>query len=303
MRRHHRYIAPDLWPLPFRLWRSLIIRVNGFTWRKLPHNSWGDWIANTVKFIEQHNRWPRKRMRFNDYFFQIKLRAASDPFRKRITDKIELKEFVREQLGDQYNVPTLALLATEAEVLSHDYPYRCCIKPAHLSQEVIIRKSGETVDCERVSSWLKEDYYFKSREANYRGIPPRVIIEPLVFDEENPKDYKVFCYCGRPKMIQVDIGRHVSHQRALYSVDWVKQPFGLEEPLYAGDIRRPSNLSEMLEISEKLSIGTDLVRVDLYTNGISTYVGEITIVHGSAGQIFDPLDGERIASQIIFGKS
>jgi hypothetical protein len=269
----------------------------------MPYNSWGDRIANTVKFIEQHNRWPQNRLLFNDVFFRIKLNAVDDPFKKRITDKLELKSFVRDHLGDNYNVPTLAVLTTEAEVRAYQYPHRCCIKPAHSSGQVIIRKQGEKLDLDSISEWLRENYYYKSREANYRDLPPAVIVEPLVFDNENAKDYKFFCYFGAPKLIQVDIDRHSSHKRALYSTNWVKQPFGLEEVLYSKEIDRPQNLSAMLDVARKLSAFSDLVRVDLYTNGYQVCVGEVTIVHGSAGQIFDPLDGERMASEIIFGSA
>ena len=43
------------------------------------------------------------------------------------------------------------------------------------------------------------NYYNRSREANYKMLKPKVIVEELIFNDENIKDYKFFCYNLKPK--------------------------------------------------------------------------------------------------------
>ena len=57
----------------------------------------------------------------------------------------------------------------------------------------------------------------------------------------------------------------------------------------------------MHDVAEKLSAYFGLVRVDLYSDGETCMVGEITNCAGNAGARFFPRSGERRASEIIFG--
>ena len=91
------------------------------------------------------------------------------------------------------------------------------------------------------------------------------------------KDYKIFCFNGKPELIQVDFGRFTHHERNLYSTDWELLPETFE---YPGNpehvIEKPENLSEMLSFAAKLSEGIPSVRTDFYSIRGKTYFGEIT---------------------------
>ena len=100
--------------------------------------------------------------------------------------------YVKSQIGDEYNVPTLKILRSFKEVQNFEFPNKCVIKPTHMSGEVIIRKDNETIDYNLIKKWFLSNYYNRSREANYKMLKPKVIVEELIFNDENIKDYKFF---------------------------------------------------------------------------------------------------------------
>lgn len=53
-------------------------------------------------------------------------------------------------------------------------------------------------------------------------------------------------------------------------------------------IKKPSKLDEMLDIAWKLSVGFPHVRVDLYCVSDKIYFSELTFIHGSGFEKFDP---------------
>jgi hypothetical protein len=217
-----------------------------------------------------------------------------------ITDKEFLKQYVRAKIGDEFNIPTIAVLKTVDETLSFNYPETCIIKPTHASGMVIIRRNGEAIDFEKIKGWFATNYYLATREANYKNLKPKVIVEPLVFGSDNPNDYKIFCINGVPKLIQVDLDRHTQHKRTFYSSDWVKQPFSIIYP-EGGEVEKPQNLDSMLKVAASLSEGFSLIRVDLYSDGEKVYVGELTNCSEDAGGFFIPASGESIATKLLFG--
>ncbi|MFI5322744.1 MAG: ATP-grasp fold amidoligase family protein, partial [Thermodesulfobacteriota bacterium] len=63
---------------------------------------------------------------------------------------------------------------------------------------------------------------------------------------------------------------------------------------------KPKNLDQMLEIASKLAMNFEFISVDLYTNGSSIFVGELTNCPGDGQGIFLPNGSEEEVSKIIF---
>lgn len=57
----------------------------------------------------------------------------------------------------------------------------------------------------------------------------------------------------------------------------------------------------MLDLAAKISQEFGFVRIDLYSNGVETVLGEITHTPSNLRAHFYPLAGERIASKLLFG--
>jgi hypothetical protein len=223
------------------------------------------------------------------------------PLRKKISDKEFVKDYIRQIVGDQYNVPTLAILRQENEAISFSYPDSCVIKPTHLAGEVIFCRGNETIERNTLRSWFHKDLYVRSRQRNYKDLIPKIIVEPFVFGRREPEDYKVFCWHGRPRLIQVDLNRFGNHKRAFYDTSWRRQGFTMNYPIYEGVLKRPESFNLMLRLAAELSSAFSFVRVDLYAQGTQVRVGELTNCPEGGNCTFDPPSAEAIASNIIFG--
>lgn len=284
--------------------RSMNWRMHGayeMLFSRIPYSDSGDNFFTYLKFIQDHGRLPTKQLKFNDYLYRLKTSGeATNPLRIFVTDKEFVKLFIKSVIGGEFTVPTIAVLRSPEEVLNYDYPSRCCIKPTHLSGPIIFRREGEPVNSEEIVSWFSLSHYLNGREANYRTLKPKVIIEPMLFDNDNLHDYKIFCYKGEPKLIQVDVNRYIRHERKFYDCNWQEMPFTLNFPLYNGTIEKPKNLDVMLGIAGELGKFFEFIRIDLYTNDTRIFVGELTSFPGNIEGDFIPLDSEEQASSIIF---
>lgn len=268
-----------------------------------PRNRIGDKFVAHALFLLAHGRLPSKRMRFNDVLFRLKTTdAILNPLRTFVADKELVKLYVRAVVGDEYNVPTLAVLRNAAEIDEAEFPPACAVKPTHASGEVIIRRDGEKIDRDRIKRWLAWDYYRTDRALEYKYLDPKAIVEPLLYGKSNIEDYKIFCYQGEPKLIQVDIDRYIAHTRRFFDTDWNDLDFSIIYPKSDVRIERPENLSDMLWVVSRLSSAFSFIRVDLYSDGNTIYVGEITNCSEGANGNFVPPSAEEWVSDLVFGR-
>lgn len=267
-----------------------------------PYNRLGDKLICLLDFYVWHGRIPTNELIFNDVLHKIKTTdEIINPLRVFVTDKEFVKLFVKAVVGDQCNVPTHAVLHSMDEVRKYTFPSECCIKATHGCGHVIIRKNGEDIDFKEIERWFAINYYRKHREANYKTLEPKVIVEPLIFGRPDPNDYKFFCYKGSPKLIKVVTDRHTNYGCKYFDDNWVEQDFSITHEKSSGPIHCPGNFKEMLSIAAALSAYFTFVRIDLYSNGDECLVGETTNCSDRAGGQFIPKSGEQVASKLIFG--
>lgn len=268
----------------------------------LPRTPAGDRIYHQLLFYRKHGRLPNGAALWNDMWFRVKTSSEiDDPLRVFVSDKEHVKQYVKAVVGDEFNVPTLAVLRSPAEVDGFDFPAECCIKPTHASSQVILRRGGEPVDRERIKRWFSINYYEVGRERNYRRLKPKVIVEPLIFGDTNVEDFKFFCFNGEPRIIQVDVDRYINHTRQYFDSGWNLLDFSIIYPRAAGTFPRPGNLDVMLDVARRLSAQFSFVRIDLYSDHRQVLVGEITNCSENAGGFFVPGSAEQTASRLMFG--
>jgi teichuronopeptide biosynthesis TupA-like protein len=270
----------------------------------LPKTRTFDYGLALARFLQAHRRFPRMSGGgLNDALFYVKTSDEMlDPLRAFVSDKARVKQYVSAKVGDAHNVPTIAVLQSYEEARDFPYPADCVIKPTHMSGEIILRRGGSAIDLEKVRSWFDRDFYSVSREVNYRNLRRRVIVEPYIFGQESVQDYKVLCLHGEPVVMQVSFDRHTHHTLNLYTMDWERLPFAMGSPIGPGK-SKPANLGEMISIAARLSDEFNLVRIDLYTDGQTVLVGEITNCHGGANLRFVPAESEAIMSRMFFGEA
>lgn len=217
-----------------------------------------------------------------------------------LTDKLAVRDYVRERLGEGALIPLLADVGDMDEVSFSALPPAFVMKASHGSgwTHVVPDKAREDVEALRRMgrNWLGRNFYRTNRERQYERIPPRIMFEELIREEDRPaRDYKIHCFRrgGRlERIVQVHVGRFVDHRVNLFTPDWrpVRIGLGLDLPAAAdGAVARPADLDALLDAADRLSRPFNYVRVDLYATGGRVYFGELTFTPSAGLQRFEPL--------------
>ena len=157
----------------------------------VPTTRWGDHLISFLRFVRHNRRLPNQPNGYNDRFYRLKVTdEILNPLRVFVSDKEFVKLFIRGALGEDRSATTYAVLKTPEEIEAYDFPPDCVVKPTHASQRVIFRQHGSDIDREEIKSWLSLDYYRISREANYKPLQPKVIVEELLFKAVGIPEYK-----------------------------------------------------------------------------------------------------------------
>lgn len=286
---------------------NLLKKLFRRTTLKMPATQFFDKLIGYPYFWVAHRRLPHQdRMYFNDYMFRLKTsREIENPLRIFVSDKDLVKIFYRGVLGEDLAPRTLMKFNDFESFAKADLPRQCVVKPTHLSGNVVYLENGRdsltqaNLDMIR-NSFRKNIYYDISRERNYRLLVPSVICEECIADSHEIRDYKFFCYKGKPRAVQVDTDRFHGHKRRLYTLDWEPLEFRYTYPL--ADVQpRPHHLDRAIELATRLAAYFEFVRVDMYFVGDRIYLGELTHVPDNAHSRFDDIEHERRLSELIFG--
>ncbi len=211
-----------------------------------------------------------------------------DPSYIKMVDKYEVKKYVAEKLGADCIIPTLGVWDSFDEIDFSSLPDKFVLKCTHDSGGIVICQDKATLDMEKarfkIERSMKRNYFYYGREWPYKNVKPRIIAEQYMVDESGYelKDYKLFCFDGEVKIIEIDFDRFISHKRNLYSPEWDLLDMEIAYPRdSARKFERPENLDEMIKAAEMLSADMPAVRVDFYNINNRIYFGEITFFHES----------------------
>lgn len=231
---------------------------------------------------------------FNEKLQWLKLHDRK-PIYTVMVDKYAAKGYVSKRIGEDYIIPTLGVWERFEDIDFGQLPSQFALKCTHDSGGVIICQDKALFDFQKARKQLgrslKRNYFYEGREWPYKNVQPRIIAEKYLMDESGTelKDYKIFCFHGEPKLIQVDFGRFHVHKRNLYTTDWKYIDASINFPNDPNtQILRPEKLDKMLEIAGMLSEGIPHVRVDLYSIGRKIFFGELTMYHGGGMEKFTP---------------
>lgn len=233
---------------------------------------------------------------FNEKIQYLKL-YDRNPSYTNMVDKYEAKKIVAKIIGDDYIIPTLFVYDSFDEIDFDKLPEKFVLKTTHDSGGVIICKAKDTFDIKKarklLNDHLRNNYYKSSREWPYKNIKPRIIAEKYIEDIEGNdlKDYKIFCFEGKPKFLFVATDRQKINDETkfdFFDIDFNHIDVTNGHPNAEIMPKRPRNYESMLEIAKKISKGIPHVRVDLYSVGEKIYFGELTFSHWSGFVKFNP---------------
>lgn len=209
-----------------------------------------------------------------------------------LTDKYAVRAHVAGRGGEGHLVKLLWHGVDPRAIPFDRLPAEYVIKPNHAAGQVIIVKGQADRDkiIETASGWLASNYYWQGREFQYYGIPPRIVIEEYLQDEDGtpPFDYKIHCFNGVPEHILV---RNHTHDICPYfDTTWKHLDFADKIGAVQPWVPKPANLEEMVALAETLSKGFGYVRVDLYNVQGRVYFGEFTFTPAAGCLKYTPED-------------
>ncbi len=238
---------------------------------------------------------------YNEKLQWLKL-YHSDPLAGICADKFRVREYVREKYGEDILNTVYGVYKDVESIPFDDLPKEFVLKGTHGSAMTIICTDKDNLDIQEAKTemrfWLRTNYYKITREWPYKNIERQIICEKYLGDKDGrvPDDYKIYCFDGEPKFIQVDENRFTSeHSMNFYGTDW--NLWQVRDVLLKKNQARPAPLvlDEMLDIARKLSKGFIHVRVDLYiVGGTKVLFGELTFFTGDAAAMVDPMEYDYI---------
>lgn len=229
-----------------------------------------------------------------------------NPIYAQISDKWQCRDFVSEKIGTKYLKPLLGVFDGVEDVNWHDLPDKFVIKATHGSGWNIFCDDKTKFDKdgteEVLKEWLVQNYYHKVREWQYKGIQPKIIIEPLLEGDLDYGlvEYEIYCFDGIAKFVQVDIDCNNEHTRLFLTPDWQKMPFTIIRfPTFEGIFPKPQNFDEALYIAEKLTKGMPFCRVDLHIIDGQIFVSEMTLQPAGGFMHFEPAEYDLTLGSMI----
>lgn len=235
------------------------------------HNMGYKLNLNNPKTLNEKIQW----LKLNE-FDELTTQCADKLLVRQYVEKLELKDILADLIG---------VYKDSSEIDFDSLPDKYVLKCNHGAGYNILVVDKNQVDeneCKKkLNRWLKEDYWRKAAEFQYKNIDKMIICEKFIeeFQDKAPLDYKIHCFNGEPKVILVCSDRDgINHPKyAYYDLNWNKLNYSV---MFNGeddiDYPKPKHFDEMIEISRKLAKPFKFVRVDLYDTDSKIFFGELT---------------------------
>ncbi len=226
---------------------------------------------------------------FNQKIQWLKLYDSTEE-KGKLADKYEVREWVKEKIGDEYLIPCFGVWNSFEEIDFTKLPDSFVLKTNHgSSTNVIVKDKNNLNKTElrlRFKRWMSTNYALKMGfELHYGLMEPKILCEKYMGDDLT--DYKLFCFGGKPDFFWVDVGRYSEHKRNTYDLEWNELPFVIDN-FERCVVEKPKTLKQMIEIATILSEGYSFVRVDFYEIDGKLYFGEMTFTSSSGRDSFNP---------------
>jgi hypothetical protein len=215
-------------------------------------------------------------------------------------DKLRVREYVREIVGDELLIPQILTTRKLADINpSAITAERFVMKATHDWGSAIICRDRSVFDWvaarRHMARHLAMNHWYAHREPVYKDIPPAVLVEQYLEDSHDGElhDYKFFVFHGRPRFVMVVTEKADIRRKSLYDLSWNRLPVRrLNAPAHEQNVPRPACLDRMIEVSSALAAPFDFCRVDLYAASGRIWFGELTFFPEGGLDVFEPPEWE-----------
>ena len=242
---------------------------------------------------------------FNEKIQWLKL-YDSTPLKTRLADKYLVRGWIKEKIGEEYLVPLLGVWDSFDDIDFDKLPTKFVLKANHGSSWNIVvddKAAFNQVEAKKkFDTWMKLNFAFQvGFELHYMNIPRKIIAEKYLENTEGLKDYRFYCFNGKPYQVWVDIYSGTpNHLRSIFDMDWNKIPMKCTWP-DGGTLlcKKPQTFEKMKEFATLLSRGFSFVRVDFFEVNGKLYMGEMTFTPMSGAGKFDPLKWDKKFGELL----
>ncbi|SDB38174.1 ATP-grasp fold amidoligase family protein [Belnapia rosea] len=222
-------------------------------------------------------------------------------------DKVAVRPWAAERIGWRYITPLVGVWDSAAAIPWEALPQRFVLKANHGSGYNIL-VPDKVAACRstimaQAEAWLSENYGERTGEWGYRPIRPRLLVEEFLAGPAGgvPEDYKVYVFGGRPRLLQVHLGRFTERRRELFYDPVTLEPlaFGRHRHADCPDYPGPPPATAALnDLAARLGAGFDAVRVDLYLIEGKPRFGEMTHYSGGSAVPFGTPEEDRMMGEL-----
>ncbi len=227
-----------------------------------------------------------------------------DPRLKVLSDKLAIRPLIRDALGEAVLPPLLGVWDNAALVPWEALPLPFVMKPSHASGLIHVVRSAEEVVptylTDLAGSWLVRDYFDTSFEWGYRGIPRRLLIQPVFRgpDGDTPPEAQVFTFGGHASHVRVFTGGRDNDRRRdnWFDREARRVPMRLSSPM--GDyVLDPALAARLVGMAETVAKGHVHLRVDVLLTDAGPLLSELTAYTFAGAAPFNPPEMD-----IVFGR-
>ena len=233
---------------------------------------------------------------FNEKIQWLKL-YNNDPILSKCGDKYLVREFIQENIGEEYLIPLLGVWDKPDDIDFDKLPTKFVLKVNWGSGQNIIVTDKSKLNIEetkaKLNNWLRPEsnHYFYSFEPSYKNINPKIICEKYIkSDNDNLTCYKIFNFNSKPYMFQVVFDDKTDYETInYYDLNWNKLDLKQNFPNNDIVLSKPQNFDLMLELAEKLAKNfPTFVRTDFFELGDKIYFSELTFFSDNGMAKFSP---------------
>lgn len=224
---------------------------------------------------------------FNEKLMWLKLNFyRNNPLVTQCADKYKAREYVKQCGYEEILNDLIGVWDSVDQINWDELPDKFVIKCNHGAGYNIICDDKKKLDIDnaktKLKKWMREDFWKKSAEINYKEISKKIICEKYISNGQGlfPIDYKIYCFNGEPLYIGCFIERDketLEVKRGYFNFDWEPQDFLIDKFKYHNNkFPKPKNLEKMYTIAKDLCRPFPFVRVDFYECGDKIIFGELT---------------------------
>lgn len=207
-----------------------------------------------------------------------------------MVDKISVKEYISNIIGEEYIIPTLGVWKRFEDIEFENLPDQFVLKTNNGggNSGVVICKDKQCFNYDeakrKLTHSLKCNIYNIYKEWPYKNVEPKIFAEQYMVDDSDFNnggltDYKFTCFDGRVDNVMVCLDRHLKDTKFyFFDSDWQLMRLNIrgKNALQDFTLPKPPCIDEMFRLAAQLSKGIPFLRVDLYCINGHIYFGEMT---------------------------